>query len=427
MQNHFRKIKTIVITAVVTILIVIIYANIRRPQAELAYEVLDTVSVRDPQFVSAIGDLLDPAFVDGNKIETLLNGDQIFPAMLDAIQSAKKSVTFESYIYWSGHVGELFAHALADRARAGVPVHLMLDWAGSGKADPELIKLMQAAGVEVERYHKPEWYNITRLNNRDHRKILVVDGRIGFTGGVGISDDWSGNGLDQHHWRDTHFRVEGPAVNQMQSAFMDNWLKLRPEVHTSEKYFSTNPHVGSSKAQMFISSSSEGGSSARILYLLAIESARKSIFLQSAYFVPDDHAVERLLAARKRGVEISIMVPGDYTDSTVVDHASRDLWGELLKVGVRFYRYGPAMFHCKVLVVDEYFTSVGSTNFDERSFRLNDEANLNVLDETFARQQIAQFELDRTKSKEMSYQEWQNRPIIEKISSKLMKFLNSQL
>ncbi len=422
-----KRAKIVLITFVITILATIVYANLRDPYEELPYRITDHFDVASTDFSKAVGDLLDPAFVEGNRITTLLNGDQIFPEMLEAIRGAKKTITFESYIYWSGTTGEEFAKALADRARAGVKVHLLLDWAGSGKIDKDLIELMKTSGVEVERYHKPRWYNITRMNKRTHRKVLIVDGRIGFTGGVGIADEWTGQGLDPEHWRDTHYRVEGPVVNQMQSAFMDNWLKVRPEVHIGEDYFPDLKPEGKTRAQMFISSAGEGGSSVRVLYLSAIASARKTIDIQSAYFVPDQHTIEAMIEARKRGVKIRLMVPGPYSDSTVVDFASREAWGDLLKNDVEIYEYQPALFHCKVLVIDHAFSSVGSTNFDQRSFSINDEANLNIVDREFAERQLADFEADLKRSKRVTFEEWEKRPLFEKLTSKLSSTLSPQL
>jgi cardiolipin synthase len=427
MKVRLSQVKTIVITVILTLLMTIIYANLRTPHKELAYQIENPVAVEDPAFPKSVGDLLDPAFVDGNKVQTLLNGDEIFPAMLEAIRGAKKTVTFESYIYWSGKIGEAFADALGDRARQGVKVHLLLDWAGSGKVEKRLLDDMRAAGVEIQRYHAPRWYNITRMNNRTHRKVLVVDGQIGFTGGVGIADEWTGNGLEPSKWRDTHYRVEGPVVNQFQSAFMDNWLKTEATVHSGPQYFPEIKPRGKALAQMFISSASEGGSSARIMYLMAIAGAKHSIALESAYFAPDQHTIEQLIAARLRGVEIKIIVPGPYTDSSVVDYASRELWGELLQAGVHIYQYQAALFHCKVLVIDEYFASVGSTNFDERSFRLNDEANLNIVEAAFAKRQLEDFQRDLKNSKEVSLAEWKSRPLQEKLLSKFSSLLNSQL
>jgi len=308
-----------------------------------------------------------------------------------------------------------------------VSVHVLLDWVGSDKIDQEFIKLMRDAGVEIERYHPPRWYNITRMNNRTHRKILVIDGEVGFTGGVGIADEWNGDGLDKEHWRDNHYKVEGPVVSQMQSAFMDNWLKVQNKVYMSSEYYPKLSSKGNVKAQMFFSSAEEGTSSVRIFYLLALASAKKSIHIESAYFLPDKHTVSMLVAAKKKGVDIEIIVPGPYTDSSIADYASRENWEELLKAGIKMHLYQPALFHTKLLVIDEYLVSVGSTNFDDRSFRLNDEANLNVLDAKFAQEQIASFKKDLKHSKAYTYENWMERPILEKIWSKIMLLFRAQL
>jgi cardiolipin synthase A/B len=414
----------------VTMIGMLIYANLLPLKKELQFQIEMSDSVRSEHFEKILGQLMGPYFVDGNTVKTLRNGNEIFPAMLKAISLAKKTITFESYIYWSGQIGNLFVEALCDRARHGVKVHVLLDWLGSQKIDPDYIHRMKEAGVEVERYHQPAWYNISRMNNRTHRKILVIDGVVGFTGGVGIADEWNGDGLDPDKWRDTHYEVRGPVVAQMQAAFLDNWMKVRPEVRHSEDYFPKSlptllPKRGA-VAQMFKSTSREGGSSIHIMYLIAIAAAKKSIFLEGAYFVPDEVTIQELVKAAHRGVRIEIIVPGDLTDTQIVRHASKKSWGRLLEAGVRIYEYKPARFHCKVLVIDDFFVSIGSTNFDERSFKLNDEANLNVLDESLAKDQIAMFEEDRKRSIEITLQEWKERPWADRILEKLVVIGRSQ-
>ena len=430
MKIKFKKWKWILISIVATLGFAFIFSNLSPLQKELDYKVTLAESVESPRFKKVLGDLMGPHFESGNTVKTLLNGDEIFPAMLKAITSAQKTITFESYIYWSGSIGDQFVKALAERATHGVKVHVLLDWLGSEKIEVEYIKRMQDVGIEVERYHQLSWYNISRMNNRTHRKILVVDGIVGFTGGVGIADEWSGNGLDAKRWRDTHYEVRGPVVAQMQAAFFDNWMKVRPEIHQSVEYLpELQPEPGGEQtaAQMFKSSHREGGSSVHIMYLLAIAAAKKSIYLEGAYFVPDHVAVEEMVQARKRGVEVVIIVPGKLSDSIIVRHASRETWGDLLQAGVKIYEYAPAMFHCKVLVVDGFFISVGSTNFDERSFKLNDEANLNVLDAKVAEAQIKVFNEDLKRSKEISFEDWKNRPKLDRLLEKFATLWASQL
>ena len=363
-------------------------------ERQIRYEMRHRFAIEDPQFLRSMGQLLGPAILPGNKVTALQNGDQIFPAMLETIRGAHESITFETYIYWSGDIGRQFSEALCERALAGVKVHVLLDWLGAEKIDGRYLANMKAAGVEVERYHPLRWYNLSRLNNRTHRKLLVVDGRIGFTGGVGIADAWAGDANAKDHWRDSHYRIEGPAVAEMQAAFGDNWMKTHARVLFGSAYYPELAPVGRSLAQVFKSSRDEGSECVRLMYLLSVASAAKSIRLQAAYFVPDDLAIETLVAARKRGVKIEIIVPGPNTDSDIVQGASRSRWAALLDAGVLIYEYQPALYHCKVLIVDDVWVSVGSTNFDNRSFRLNDEANLNVYDAVIAAEQVSIFDKD---------------------------------
>jgi cardiolipin synthase len=381
----------------------------------------------DPQFRRSLGVLLGPPIVDGNKVDVLLNGDQIFPAMLKAIREAKQTIDFETYIYWSGDIGRQFTEALAERARAGVKVNVMLDWIGSMKITDDEMNAMRSAGVQLYRYHKPAWWKLARLNNRTHRKLLIVDGRIGFTGGVGIADKWGGHAQDPDHWRDTHFRVEGPVVGQMQAVFNDNWTQASGKVLDGDAYFPPLKPQGNSPAQMFSSSPTGGSESMHLMYLMAITAARHSIHLSNSYFVPDKLAVRALIAAAKRGVEVRIIVPGPHIDSDVVRAASHSLWGDLLKAGVKIAEYQPTMFHVKALVVDSLLVSVGSTNFDNRSFILNDEANLNMLDAAFAKQQEAIFEDDWKHARPYSLQKWEERSYADKLADQAADLIGAQL
>jgi cardiolipin synthase len=428
MKTTRRKVTMAVILAIgVTLAVVFLLLNLSSGEKKIRHEIQQLYAVDDPQFLRSMGSLLGPAILGGNRIGTLLNGDQIFPAMLEAIHGATRTIAFETYIYWSGEIGEQFADALSERARAGVKVHVLLDWVGSGKAKQEYLDQMKESGVEVEKYHPLHWYHLARINNRTHRKILVVDGRVGFTGGVGIADKWTGNAQDPDHWRDSHFKLEGPAVAQMQAAFMDNWMKTRSRVLHGEEYFPELPQVGKSYAQVFKSSPREGSESVRLMYLLSIASARRRILIANSYFVPDDLSIETLVTARKRGVDVEIVVPGTKIDSELTRKASRARWGDLLGAGVEIYEYQPTMYHCKVMVVDDLWVSVGSTNFDNRSFRLNDEANLNVFDADFARQQIRDFEADRARSRRVTLEGWKKRPLSEKIMEHAAALLRSLL
>jgi cardiolipin synthase len=418
---------TILLTALTTLIIAFIVRSLTSREKKITHKLEHLFAIEDPQFLRSMVNLLPPAALPGNKITTLTNGDQFFPAMLHAIRSAQHSVTFETFIYWQGEVGKQFAEALADRAKNGVKVHVLLDWLGTKKMDPRSIDLMQDAGVEIERYHPLRWYNLRRVNNRTHRKLLVIDGKIAFTGGAGIADLWMGNAQDKDHWRDTHFQVEGPVVAQCQAAFTDNWLKTRSRVLNAREYFPALTEAGPHLAQMFMSSPAEGSESARLMFLLSIASAAKSVKIASAYFVPDDLSVQTLIEATKRGVKVEVIVPGKFIDTHITRRASRARWGPLLKAGVEIHEYQPTMFHCKCMIVDNLWTSIGSANFDNRSFRLNDEANLNIYDKNFAAEQTQAFENDKQKSKQITWQQWKNRPLPEKLKEHTAALLRSQL
>ena len=377
----------------------------------IQYQIEHRYSVSDPQFLRTMGGLVEPGFSRSNKVTALLNGDQIFPAMLAAVQGAQRSICLETYIYWSGEIGEMFSKALVERAQAGVKVHVVIDWIGSRKIEARLLTLMRNGGVEVERYNPLVWYAVTRINHRDHRKVLIVDGKVGFIGGAGLADIWKGNADAFNHWRDSMYRLEGPAVAEMQGAFMDNWTKTTARVLHGDDYFPELSPAGDYFAQVFKTSPREGTENVRMMYLLSIAAARKSIRLSASYYVPDDLTTQEFIEACQRGVVIEIIVPGAQTDSPIVKHASRGKWGPLLRAGVRIFEYQPTMFHCKSMIVDDVWVSVGSANFGNRSFRLNDEANLNVYSKEFAEAQVRIFEEDKRKSREVTYEQWKKRSL----------------
>ncbi|MGJ7613288.1 MULTISPECIES: phospholipase D-like domain-containing protein [unclassified Variovorax] len=424
---HRGTIRTVVWTFVLTLAATLLVLNLNSGEKKLDEQVQREYALHDAQYQRALGVMLGPPITGGNRFEAMQNGDQIFPPMLAAIRGARNSITFETYIYWSGDIGRTFADALSERARAGVKVHVLLDWVGSAKVDADFIREMERSGVEIRKFHEPSWYDIARMNNRTHRKLLVVDGRTGFTGGVGIAPAWTGHAQDPDHWRDSHYKVEGPVVAQMQAVFMDNWAKVSGDVLHGERYFPPLPAVGEGRAQVFSSSPSGGSESMHLMYLLSIAAATKTIDLSSAYFVPDDLTVGALVAAMKRGVRLRIITPGPIIDSQTVRGASRAAWGPLLEAGAQISEYQPTMFHCKVFTVDGLLVSVGSTNFDNRSFRLNDEANLNIYDEAFAAAQTVQFEADLGQSKRLTYDAWKDRPLHEKALERLAALLSSQL
>ena len=366
-------------------------------------EVTPLYSAASPEFRQSAGSLLGPNFVAGNNITTLVNGDQIFPAMLSAIRSAKRSINFETYIFWDDEIGKEFTKTLAERARAGVHVNMILDAQGTRKMGLTNRKQLEDAGVQLVKYHSAFWLDPRRYNNRTHRKLLIVDGRTAFIGGVGIADQWTGNAESPQHWRDNHYKVTGPVVAQLQGSFMSNWMKTRGTVLHGDAYFPPLENRGSSLAQAM--RSGPRYENLDLMYLLAIASAQKTLRIENAYFLPDDLVRKELVAAAKRGTKIEIIVPGRKIDQKLVRAASKRHWPELMQAGIKIYEYGPTMVHVKLLVVDDTFTSVGSGNFDNRSIRLNDEANLDVLDRQFAAEQTRFFEMDKRQSHEVTLEE----------------------
>ena len=425
-----RPVLRLVVAFVLGVAAALVGANLGPGERKLERPLERLYGTGDPGFRRALGVLLGPQLVEGNAIEALQNGDRIFAAMLADIRAARRTIAFETYIFWEDSIGREFSEALSERARAGVKVHVLLDWVGSARMEQAQIDAMKAAGVEVERFHEPHWSHLPRLNNRDHRKVLVVDGAVGYTGGVGIADKWRGDAQDPGHWRDSHYRVRGPVVAQMQGVFNDNWTKATSRVLHGDLYFpALAPATGGTgaAAQMFSSSPSGGAESMHLMYLLALTAAESSIELSSSYFVPDELTIGALVAAAKRGVKVRIVVPGAHIDAAVVRRASRATWEPLLEAGVVIAEYQPTMFHCKVLVIDRRFVSVGSTNFDPRSFRLNDEANLNVFDAGFAVEQAAVFEADLARARVVTLEAWRGRPWKEKATEAVAVLLREQL
>ena len=428
-RSSLRKsrLALVVVTVVATLATVLLVQNWTGAEKKIEQTLPRLYESDDGEFRRSLSALLGPQIVEGNKVETLLNGDQIFPSMLAAIRAAKSTITFETYIYWSGSIGREFVDALQERARAGVRVHVLLDWVGSLKMEQALLDEMKQAGVQVERFHEPEWSQWNKLNNRTHRKLLVVDGRIGYTGGVGIADHWRGQARNPQEWRYSHFRVEGPVVAQMQSVFLDNWMRVTGDVLHGDAYFPALKPAGDLAAQMFSSSPSGGSESMQLMYLLAITAAKRSIDLANSYFVPDEMTIQTLVDAARRGVKVRVIVPSGHIDSEVVRKASRGSWGPMLQAGIEIAEFQPTMYHVKGLVVDGVFSSVGSTNFDNRSFRLNDEANLNVLDRDFGAIQRRVFDQDWALARRITLAEWQARPWTERLLERVAGMLNSQL
>ncbi len=351
--------------------------------------------------------------VEGNEALLLQNGDEIFPAMIGEITNAKKTVNLESYIFEPDAAGRQFTDAMIAAARRGVQVRLLIDgWGGKLK---QFKKELEAAGVMAEKYRPVRLFSIYKVGNRTHRKILVVDGRVAYTGGLGIDKRWMGNARNQYEWRDTQVRVEGPVAGQMQSIFAEDWTYTTGEILAGDDYYPENPKIGSLRAQAVKASRGDSSSLSKMLYYVAIQSAEKSIHIANAYFLPDKQVREALVAAVKRGVDVQVMVPGSHIDLPMVRFASWSHYGELLKGGVHIYEYVPTMLHNKTVVIDGIYSTIGSINFDTRSMNSNAEEALAFYDRGFAAKMEGMFQNDKKSCREITYEQWDDRGIHRRI------------
>lgn len=395
---------------------------------EIAYRLEHRFGVEEDTFFPSSHALSNPSPIAGNRIRLLENGDQIYPAMLAAIAQAQRSINLESYIFWSGEIASRFRDALIERARNGVEVRLLLDAVGSGgKLARGDVSALRAGGCTIEFFHPLRPWMLDTINNRTHRRLLIVDGKIGFTGGAGIADVWLGNADQPGHWRDTHVQVEGPIVAQLQAAFQDNWAEVRGEALLGEAHFPALVPAAAARAQVTLSSARFASSATKLLYAVAISSAKTRLWLSNSYFLPDADARALFVAAARRGVDVRILVPGAANDVPATRAGGRSTFGDLLAGGVKIFEYGPTMFHAKTMVVDGIFATIGSTNFDHRSFRLNDEINLTVYDREMGRRLEEMFARDLTRSRPYTYEQWRRRPFKEKLSEWLVMPFRSEL
>jgi len=370
-----------------------------------------------PEFQRLLAVIADAREYQGNAIEVLTNGDRFYEAELQAIREARSHVCLEAYIFQKGEIARRFLEALAERARAGVKVRVVVDAVGSFHTRRSAFRELEAAGGEVCWYMPFRWYNLSRINHRTHRELLLVDGATAFLGGAGIADHWYRARGRRRRWRDTMFRVRGGAVRSLQSMFAENWLEASGELLTGARYYPECPAAGETPALVINSTPSYGRATrARMLFQTLIASAARSIHLTMPYFLPDEGARRALIEAMQRGIELKIIVPGRHNDHLLTRRSSRRLYGDLLKHGAQIYEYRPAMIHTKTLVVDGTWSVVGSTNFDSRSFGLNDEVNLAARDEGLAARIEQDFQRDLQASQRVTYRAWRRRPLLERIN-----------
>jgi cardiolipin synthase A/B len=392
------------------------------------YRLRGEVDVREASFLRAAESLTGAPVSNGNDAEILINGDQIFPAYLGAIRDAEETVNLTTYAYWRGDIATEVADTLCEKASGGVECNVILDAVGAAQMDRKLVHKMRDAGVNVCFFRPPKPYAVRRLQYRNHRKLLIVDGTTAFTGGVGIAEEWTGNAEDPDHWRDTHVRVRGPVVRGLQGAFAENWLECTGDVLAGDRYL---PYIeeleGGGPMQVMRSSATVGDSNAEALVYLAVAAAKRSIELTSAYFVPRPAFTEALVEAAERGVHMRILVPGSHIDKQFVRTAGRAAYDQLIDAGIEIYEYCPTMLHAKTLTVDETWSSVGSVNFDNRSFQLHDEVTLCVQSERFAGQLHEVFERDLENSERIEPDQWRERPITHRARENVTKYARREL
>ena len=393
----------------------------------IQYRMPHSQTTRDPTFFSYAHALADPMPFEGNSVELLHNGDQIFPAMLAAIKQAKHSVNFEAFLFYSGKVATQFEETLTERARAGVKVRILLDGLGSSvHLDNAVVHRLKAAGCAFAYYHPLRAWRVDRINQRSHRRILVVDGRIGFTGGVGFADWWMGNAASPKEWRDIPARIEGPVVLKLQTAFFQHWAQETGEVLEVADDFPIQEKKGALRAQIV---SSRAFSLAPLAWLqsAAFSSAENSIFITNAYCAPSDSQVDHLVEAVKRGVDVRLLVPGTHNDQPLTKAAGRTSYRQLLEGGVKIYEFQPTMLHTKAMVIDGLFSVIGSSNFDARSAQINEELDLTVYDQKFGEQMNMVFRRDLESAKEYGLKDLEKRTLWERFSEWIVLPFHSQL
>jgi len=390
------------------------------------YHLSRRTSVHQDDFLYTIQSTCQAALHQGNRVTVLTNGAQFYPAMIEAIRCASTSINMECYIFQPGQIADAFIEALSDRARAGVNVTMVVDAIGSFNLWGRPVKRLREAGCRIESYQRVRWYSLARLNNRTHRELLIVDGRVAFTGGAGIADWWAVPQGRKEPWRDTMARIEGPIVAALQGVAAENWLECCGEILTGPDYFPDLDVIGHTTAFVVKSSPSDRATASRVTFQLLMEGADHDLRIATPYFLPDRALRRALMQIARRGVKVSVIVPGRATDQKWVRLASRRMWGDLLEAGVHIYEYRKAMTHAKVLLVDGIWSMIGTTNIDNRSFEHNDEVNVAMLDRGVAARLMDDYERDIADSDEVTLARWRRRPLWEKVAGPFIWILERQ-
>jgi cardiolipin synthase A/B len=412
---------SLVVLAIV--LSLILWSKLRIPSLDLQRE-------QDGSFLetlASVAHLAHGPLTEGNHIE-VLQDEAFFHVLLEDIARARESIHFENFVWWTGAINNRLAEAIAAKAAEGVTVRMLLDASGSSKMDRELVEMLRDSGVRLERFRRFRIWNIGRINSRTHRRVVVIDGRIGYTGGHGIGGDWAGEAEKGGTWRDTSIRIRGPLVHQMQAVFAKNWIETTREVPAHPGYFPPLEDAGTITAHLAYSSPGGNASAVNILYFLAISSAQHEIVIQNPYFIPSRHTLEALEKAAARGVRVMVMLPStEVTDMAIVQHASHRLYERLLESGVVILEYERTLLHQKVMVIDRIWSSVGTANFDPRSIKINEEVTVGIVDEAIAAELLEAYAVDLRYARRIDLQEWRSRGILHRIQDRLAYLLNEQL
>lgn len=396
------------------IIVIVVGTGLAIAQDQETVELRSALAAEDPGAAAYRAALVAADLLTGNSYDVLVNGDQVFPAMLEAIADARERVSFETYVYEKGRIADQFTSALEEAARRGVKVNVIVDSVGASKMEEGHVDRLRAAGGTVVDFNPSHWYALEELNYRTHRKILVVDGQVGFTGGVGVADYWIGNAQDKEHWRDTHVRMRGPIVRLLEASFYENFIE--GEITVTPVLSEAVPVPDADDQSMLVRSSPSGGATdLKRMYLLAIAMAQRSIEVTSPYFLTDESTMWAFRDAKARGVKVRILVESETTDQKVVKYASRAAYDHLLSLGIEVHEYVPTMMHAKTMVVDGVLSIFGSANFDNRSMELNDELNIAVLSRSLAGRFLADFERDLLVSRRLAIDQWRKRPVAEKV------------
>jgi len=415
-RNRWRILWAVVVGLFVVLLAVAAFGIVFLKRSVVDYRADHDFSIRDPAFFGSAHALADPPPLEGNSVKLLHNGDQIFPALIEAIQAAKASINFEAFLFDSDEVGARFRDALCERAQAGVRVRVLLDGIGSGAAFSDADEAtFRRAGCTFAYYHPTRSWRVDKMNRRTHRRILVVDGKVGFTGSVGFAKLWVGNADSPEHWRDVHVRLEGPIVGKLQGAFQQHWVRATGETISGAAEFPPLPPGGKLRTQL-IASHSFSVSPLSLVQAVAFASAEKTIFITNSYCVPSHNQVTLLTKAAARGVDVRLLVPGRHNDQPMTKSAGRGAYGDLLEGGVKIFEYEPTMIHTKSIVVDGIFAVIGSSNFDSRSAQINEELDITVYDEGFGAEMDGVFQGDLKSSKPYRLEDFKKRSAWERFS-----------